>query len=224
MKTRFLIVLSLILSFSTSVFAQGKEEFHGEHKTPIPIEITAGNESSLYQMIVAKQFGKKQQFGFFNLLNYEVDYDSKTPDNYIVQTIFSYNFSRNFSLGAGANLKTFGGFKPLIAGAYTFFNKDFGLVIQPSIELEKDGVGELFTLFEWHPVSSKKIHPFASFQGATSFKSKNGKHDYSYVYLKLGIQTGNFRVGPALNLQEIGNGDFAKSHINFGGFLSLLIY
>ena len=217
MKKLIVIVLVCITSILQA------QEYQTSHSTPIPVEVTVGNKSSLYQMIVVRQFGKKKQFGFFNLLNYEIDYKQETPDSYIVQSIFSYNFNRHFSLGAGANLKAFGGFKPLLAGAYTFFNRNFGVVIQPSVELDKDGVSEIFALFEWHPKKFKKINPYFSLQGITSYKTKDSKHDFSYVYIKTGIQLGTFRLGPALNLQEIGNGSYSKSIVNMGGFISIIL-
>jgi len=220
---KVIIIFLVCFSVSINLYAQQVEEDQSLHSSPVPIQVTVGNQSTLYQMIFSKQFGKNNQYTFFNLSEYELSYESETPENYLIQSIFFYNINQNFSLGTGANLKAHGGFKPLIAGAYSFFNRNFDVVIQPSIELEKDGVGEVFVLLEWHPTKNKKVNPFVSIQGLTSYKAENGNHDFSYAYLKIGAQLGSFIVGPAVNFSEAGKGLYSQSNVNVGGFLRILI-
>lgn len=66
-------------------------------------------------MIVNKRFAPDSWFNFFNLINYEVDYDELTPDNYIIHTLGYYEFAKGFDVGAGGNFKAFGGFKPIVS-------------------------------------------------------------------------------------------------------------
>lgn len=218
------IILISSVFFSLFCNAQDVQTVPQEHyeTIPIPVEVMSGNRWSMFQTILAKNFGKTQNFNFFNLVNYEVDYDDEVPNSYIIQSIISYKVNDFIAIGAGANLKSFGGFKPLLATQITHFNEHIGLVVQPSIELHKDGVSELFALFEWHPVSDKKWTPYAGIQGTINLATKNGEHDFSYVNVRLGVQHDIFRFGPALNSRFIGS-DFHPEW-NVGGFVSITIF
>jgi hypothetical protein len=213
MKNIFLLGLVL---FSLQFFSQEEDLTPGQ--PPIPVEIFGGAKSSMYQMSVSKQLVAGSKFGFFNLVNYEVDYDLNTPDNYILQTLFSYNLTKRFNIGAGANLKSFGGFRPFVSASYSIFNKDIGFLVQPIYELTKDGLVEVFSLFEWHPTTNSKLKPYFRVQGLLAFKEQ---HSFSYHYWRAGVRFQNFTIGPALNVQYVGAN--AQSISNIGGFVSVLI-
>lgn len=219
------IVITVLLLCSTMVvYGQGKpSQQPTPESAPVPVVMMAGNKSGMYQMTLAKKFGSRKQFGFFNLVNYEVDYEPETPDNYIIMSVFSYNLNKHLSVGAGADLKAFGGFKPLVAATYTLFTKDIGLVVQPSVEVHQEGVGELFALFEWYPKFGNVINPYIGVQSITTFNTKDSQHSFSYAYFRAGIQINKVRFGPALNLQHSGSGSSQHTNTNFGGFITLLI-
>lgn len=221
MRHIIIVILIVFSQFCTAQETQIQASKH-HHSIPIPIEVMTGNNWTMYQSILVKDFGKNKKFNFFNLVNYEVAHDKQKPDSYIIQSLFSYKINNFIAVGAGANFKAFGGFKPLLASQITHFNRNIGLVIQPSIELDKEGVSELFALFEWHPSSTKKWTPYASIQGAINLTTKNGVHDFSYANLRLGVQHGIFKFGPALNSRFVGNN--FHSEWNVGGFVSISIF
>ena len=212
------IILSLSVLFALNVSAQEHQGEYTPKQPPIPVEVFVGENSSMYQMIVSKQITPGSKFGFFNLINYEVAYDEYVPDSYIIQSLFNYQIVKGLNIGAGANFKAFGGFKPLVSASYSFFNKDFSFLVQPSYEIDKDGSLETFALFEWHPVNQKKIQPYFRLQGLASL---NSEHTFSYHNWRAGIQYNMFIVGPAFNMQYVGPD--AISNTNFGGFLTILI-
>jgi len=151
-------------------------------------------------------------------VEYQVDYQEETPDNYLIQSILSYEFYKGFEIGTGANFKSFGGFKPLISLTYSKFGRNLGFVIQSSYELSKDGIGEIFGLFQWNPQNEKLIQPYLSIQALTAFKDR---HVYSYQYLWLGAQIKSFQFGPALNIEQVGS-DY-ETQMNIGIFLNINI-
>lgn len=214
----FFFILASFLSHGQDI--QGGHQ-GPSHKAPIPVEIMAGNNWLMFQNIIARDFGAKERFNYFNLINYEVEYVSEAPASYIVQSLFSYKLSQNFALGAGANLKAFGGFKPLVGGQFTYFDRKFGVVLQPSVELGHGGVAELFGLFEWNSTFEKQWQLYFSIQGASSFATSEAVHDFSYLNTRLGIQAGQYKIGPALNTRFIGSDVHAE--YNFGGFISISI-
>ncbi|MCG8574251.1 MAG: hypothetical protein MI810_05145 [Flavobacteriales bacterium] len=217
---QLLLIGGIALSMAT--YAQHESDTIPHHEeAPIPVEAMVGNKWAMFQTIITKDFANRK-VNFFNLINYEVDYDPNVPQSYIIQSVFSYNINRFFSVGTGANLKAFGGFKPLIAGRFSMFNRNVGLVIQPSIELHKNGVSEVFALFEWNPFNAGLVSPFFGIQGATNITTRNGEHDFSYINARLGVQVAQFRLGPALNSRFVG--PTGNIEMNYGGFISISIF
>lgn len=199
---------------SLNLFAQ-----EGLPPSPIPVEVMTGNYSSMYQMIVNKRFGAQSPFKFFNLISYEVDYNEYTPDDFIIESIVSYEFIRGFDAGLGANLKAHGGFNPVASISYSNFSPTHGIVIQPVYELNKDGEFSTLAIYEWHPVNDRKLQPYFRFQGLTAWGSK---HAFSYHYWRLGAQYHSFRLGPALNVEYVGPDKMTTW--NWGAFLNVELF
>lgn len=191
--------------------AQEKNLHHQVPQPPIPVEVMVGGKSTMYQMIVNKRVAQSSRFKLFNLINYEVDYDAQTPDNYIIQTIGYYEFAKGFDIGAGGNLKAIGGFKPVVSVEYTHITKNLGIVIQPVYEIHRDGEFSTMALLEWHPVNDKKLQPYFSIQSLTAWANV---HSFSYHYWRAGAQYKILRFGPAVNFQYHGRN--AESTVNWG--------
>jgi len=187
------------------------------YQPPIPVEVMVGENSTMYEMVVSKRI-MDSKFNFYNLINYEVDYNETTPNNYFVQTIITYDIAKGFGLGVGGNLKTYNVFKPLVAATYSRYTEKTGIYIQPSYEIHKDGLFELYALFEWTPTNKKKIQPYFKL---SAYTSRDAIHSFSYHNWRLGINYKSFRIGPALNVQYFG--EDATSYTNFGGFVNILI-
>ncbi|BDD05574.1 hypothetical protein [Aureibacter tunicatorum] len=228
---RIIILFFTCLSIISYAQDHSQTEEYGSYEAPIPIELMVGNKWLMFQNIISKNFGKNDQFNYFNLVNYEVNH--KRNDNegshganqeasYIVQSIFSYNLTQHFSLGAGANLKAFGGFNPIIAGQYTHFSRNFGLVLQPSFEFGETRIAELFALLEWYPDIQKSWQPYFSIQGASNLATATREHEFSYMNSRLGIQYKNIRLGAAINSRFIGEN--FMDEWNTGAFFSILIH
>jgi hypothetical protein len=214
---KFLIFIPFLL-ISVVLKAQENNPQFKIPQAPIPVEVMVGSKSTMYQMIVNKRFAPNSQFKFFNLINYEVDYNDLTPDSYIIQTIGYYEFAKGFDLGAGGNLKAFCGFKPLVSVEYTHFSRNQGIVVQPVYEVHQDGEFSTLAMFEWHPVNNSKIQPYFYIQALTA---RTNVHAFSYHNWRVGAQYKIFRFGPALNVEY--HGPNPKSELNWGGFVNILI-
>ena len=214
---RIRIIPFLLISMFLKAQEPGVQ--HQIPQSPIPMEVMVGAKSTMYQMTVDKRFAPGSRFKFFNLINYEVDDNEFTPDNYIIQTIGYFEFAKGFDVGSGGNLKAFGGFKPVVSVEYTHFSREIGIVVQPVFEVHKDGEFSTMVLFEWHPVNEHKIQPYFKLQALTS---RVGVHSFSYHNWRLGAQYKTFRFGPALNVEYFG--PHPKSNFNWGGFVNVLIF
>ena len=210
----FTTIILLLIGFNQ---LKAQDENSTQYQPPIPVEIMIGNNSSMYEMVVSKRI-MNSKFNFYNLINYEVDYDELTPNTYFIQSIVSYDLSKGFSIGVGGNLQTYNEFKPLIAASYAYFSESIGFFIQPSYEIHKDGAFELYSLFEWTPTNDKKMQPYLKISAYTSWKDI---HSFSYNYVRAGLNYKSFRFGPALNIQYFG--DNFKNNLNWGGFVNILI-
>jgi len=214
---KFIIFIPVLL-FSFMLKAQENNAQFQIPQAPIPVEVMVGVKSIMYQIIVDKRFAPGSRFKFFNLINYEMDDNEFTPDNYIIQTLGYYEFAKGFDVGAGGNLKAFGGFKPIMSVQYTNFSRERGIVIQPVYEIHKDGEFSTMAMFEWYPVGDKKIQPYFKLQALTAWTSE---HSFSYHNWRLGAQFKIFRFGPAVNVQY--HGESATSNMNGGGFVGVVI-
>jgi hypothetical protein len=215
---KYLVLFPFLLM---SIFLKAQEDqipFKAQ-QPPIPVEVMVGTKSGMYQMTINKRFTADSKFKFFNLVNYEVDYEDQTPNKYIVQTIASYEFIKGFDVGAGANLSAFGGFRPVVSTSYTRFTRAMGIIINPVYEIHKDGEFSVLARFEWHPVNDKKIQPYFSVQALTSWKDV---HSFSYHNWRAGIQYKIFSFGPAVNFEYVGKN--AEGTVNCGGFVNILIH
>ena len=206
--------MAVILMVSWDLYAQNVPP-----TSPIPVEVMSGNHSSMYQMIVNKRFVEESSFKFFNLVSYEIDDNDYTPDDYVIQSIAYYEFLKGFDAGLGANLKAYGGFKPVASVEYTSFTPTLGIVVQPVYEIDEDGEFSTLAIVEWHPMNGKKIQPYFRFQGLTAWASE---HAFSYHRWRLGAQYHHFRFGPALNVQYAGPDKITSW--NWGAFLSVEIF
>ncbi len=211
-------IIIIVLLVPTLLMAKEEKYTKSNEPSPIPVEIQAGDKSSSYQLILSRKIVKGEKLNYFNLVSYKHNYDDNLPKNYLIQSIVSYNIMKNLSVGFGANLKSFSGVKPLISAFYENASKNHFLLIQPSYELDKDGLFELFTTFTWSPRNEKKVQPYFNIQALISF---NENHAHSYHNWRLGAQYKIFRFGPAINIQYLGKN--AISNTNIGGFINVLI-
>lgn len=216
------LILSTIM-FCALVQSQNKksESNTANKNTLIPVDIMVGNHWTMYQVNTTKDFWTNDKLNFFGLVNYEVDHNNKSKNTYFIQTLFSYKINSFLSLGTGGNFKDGNIFVPIIASQLSYNNSNIGLTIQPSIEIDKEGVGDVFVLFEWYLDKNNKWKPFFGLQGSIGIKAKNGNHDVSYANINLGLQKNIFKFGPALNSRF--NGTNFNSEWNIGIFFSISI-
>lgn len=213
MKHIIILLFSIIV---TTTFSQDDKK--SVFQPPIPTELMVGNEYSLFKMIVTKQI-KGNKLKFYNLLSYEVEHQDLSAVNFFNQSVLFYDFTANISAGLGLNYKTFGGAKPVVSVLCSKFGKRGGYVIQPTIELHKEGAKELFVLFEYIHQNEKKIQPYFRLDAFTAFLKQ---HDYSFLNWRIGANRKGLRFGPALNIQYFGTQ--GANRFNFGGFVQVLIF
>jgi hypothetical protein len=212
MKSLILIFLFFLM---LSTLAQ-TDSVPSLFRPPIPVELMVGNKHTLFKMIVTKPINRKLKF--YNLLTYEVNHADFESSIFLNQTVLFYDFSTNVSAGLGVNLKTFGGLKPVFSVLYAKFTKSIGYIIQPTVEVHKDGAKELFGMFEYTFQNQKELQPYFRVDALTTWKAM---HDFSYTNLRLGLNRKGFRFGPAVNVQYFG--PTADSQYNWGGFINVLI-
>jgi len=219
-RNRVKLILFVLMFFASGILnAQDDTTQSRCVQSSVPVEAMIGNDYSSYQVVVNKQIGSAEsRFSFYSMVNYDMYYDNSIPDNYFIQSIFFYSLTERIGVGIGANSKPFEGTKPLIALSYSIYTENIGLYIQPSYEIYKDGLFELYALFSWSPNNDKRFQPYFKLEAYTSW---GDEHSYSYHNWRLGLQYKIFRLGPALNVGYFGEN--FDSMTNWGGFINIII-
>ncbi len=89
MKKIFVLVFTIISA--NNLFAQNIDSVKVKPpkiSPPVPVEIFAGNNGLVFQMIVSKHFSPKSRFGFFNVSSFTGDYASQNQKNSYLSQAF----------------------------------------------------------------------------------------------------------------------------------------
>lgn len=209
-------LLLIIVLYSIKLKAQDISAYETFEQI-FPIDVVIGDNSTMYQSIYNKDINGVEKLHFFNLVNFEFVYNESVPDYHIVQSLFYYDLFKGVQVGVGANFKSSGGFKPLLALSYGNYGANHTLFIQPSAEITKNGVAELFAIYEWSP-QKESLAPYFNIQLLNSWFLNDKGHDFSYAYFKLGMKRKSIRFGPAFNYQLFGKN---TEITNWGVFLGV---
>ncbi len=212
------VLITILLINVSSLMWQEQTPQNKVEINPVPIELIIGNNSSMYQMSFYKKIPSASAFAFTNIINYEVDYQPNNPASYMIQSVVLYELIKKFEIGIGATLTANGGFNPIITLSFFHASKSIRLSIQPSYELHKQGNGEIFSFFEWHPLNNRSLHPYFRLQALTSFRES---HQFSYHFWRLGVKYQIYHFGPALNVKHFGQN--FRTEINVGVFFKVNI-
>jgi hypothetical protein len=185
---------------------------------PIPVEIFAGHSYLNFQMIVAKPLQESSRFGFFNVTNFNGNYDNDLRKNeFLSQALLNYEILKGFSLAAGATMNYMTGFRPTVGLQYLYGSRKWLVVALPRIDLRDDFNFETFALVEFKPQLTEKLGLYTRAQGLYNHNTEQEFHDRSYLYLRAGLSVRNYQFGLGANFDRYGplkiNGE------NYGFFL-----
>lgn len=183
---------------------------------PTPVEFIFGHKRIQGQTIIIKNFSKSK-FGIFSLTTLAGDYKNvdKTNNELFSNIQLNYDVYKGLKVTSGATFSSAKGFAPIAGLEYVFVNKNFTVVINPTINLTKESSLANFAQVEFAPKTTK-LSPYVRLQGLYVQSFEENKHERSSVVLRLGISKKAFSTGLGLNQDFYGPTKISKS--NFGVF------
>jgi hypothetical protein len=183
---------------------------------PTPVEFIFGHKRIQGQTIIIKNFSKSK-FGIFSLTTLAGDYKNvdKTNNELFSNIQLNYDVYKGLKVTSGATFSSAKGFAPIAGLEYVFVNKNFTVVINPTINLTKESALANFAQVEFAPKTTK-LSPYVRFQGLYVQSFEENKHERSSVVLRLGISKKGFSTGLGFNQDFYGPTKISKS--NFGVF------
>lgn len=215
-----------ILLFWNTAFAQHSDSLFKavpkQPNPPIPVEVFAGNSYLNFQMIISKPFRQGSRFGFFNVTNFNGNYENNLRKNeFLTQSLVNYELYKGFSLAAGATMNYMTGFRPTAGLQYIYGDRKWLAVLLPRVDLRDDYNLETFALVEFKPRLTKTLGLYTRVQGLYNQNSKQEFHDRSYLYFRAGLSYQNYQFGLGVNLDRYG--PMKISEENYGLFLRVLL-
>jgi hypothetical protein len=207
--------LLLVVFISIQCYAQEKPSI-GSPIKPTPVEFLLGHKRIQGQTIIIKNFSKSK-FGIFSLTTLAGDYKNvdKTNNELFSNIQLNYDIYKGLKITSGATFSSAKGFAPIAGLEYVFVNKNFTIVLNPTIELNKSSGLANFGQLEYAP-KNDKLNPYFRIQGLYVHGINDNHHERSSIVLRTGISKKSFSTGLGLNQDYYGPSKIVKS--NFGVF------
>lgn len=177
-------------------------------------ELMAGNKSATLDLKVSAEIAPKLELFSRNLptVNYdnEVSYFGLASLGYAVFDGLNVLAQAQFIPGVGA--------APRAGLEYFKQVGDFGLYGEAVTTVQESPQVELLANVGYRQQLTENLRLIADLEAITLLSPKRG-HDYSTQRLRVGLGTGQFEFGPAINVEETGgNGDYnvgGSAKVNF---------
>lgn len=209
------IVVPFIL-ITIKVEAQEAEK----ERAPIPMEIFFGHEKINYLAIMNFSFGDSK-FGYFGVSSVLLPYENEEANNeFVMNNVLTYNFSGKFYATGGAQFHYAKGVVPTAGLQFFSANPKWLFLLSPNLQFAPDTNVETVGIMEYKPKLSPNLGLYTRLQGIYNHNLKNGLHDRSLLYLRLGLTKNRTRFGLGFNLDFYGPNRAREE--NFGLFIQHL--
>ena len=170
---------------------------------PIPLEVMAGTRYASSSVVLSRSFASGSRFGFFHLGTTNLEYESGDAE-VTTQDLLFFEPVRGFRIAGGAFYSSVPGLKPTAGLQYLRAGKSWFVLLSPRANMERDPAYSVFTILQLKPPLGARTKGFALMQ-ALSVLNSDG-HDFSYQWLRLGLDLEGRQFGLAINLEESSSG------------------
>ncbi|MFK8275982.1 hypothetical protein ACI76Y_09945 [Capnocytophaga cynodegmi] len=193
--------LSILFSVS-SISAQ--EQLKPVNNPPVSTEFLISNRGVAFQMTTIKKLQSVPQLGFFGVTNILGEWDNKSIRDYMIQANVSYQMVKGVDVIAGFQATPPGGFRPSAGIIYSYAKPDLLFVVNPRIDLTKNGTFETFSLVEYRPKINDNWSYYSRLQGVYVQTTDFEHHARSYIMARLGVIYKDINFGLGTNLDWYG--------------------
>ncbi|MDP9962239.1 hypothetical protein [Chryseobacterium lathyri] len=215
MKSPLLIACVLLLSNYLKAQEPPSPEFKNP---PVVVEVLAGNNGYASQMTVNKSFRSFPKLGIFSVTNFSSRWSETNSKDMMNQIHLTYHFAKGFSVLAGTHYTPSSGLRPNTALMYSYSSKEFLVTLMPRIDLANNSNWEGFALVEYKPKLNEFWNLYTRAQGLYCATINSGDHARSYLMLRVGISSKEFRFGLGANWDAYGPARNTKA--NYGVFVA----
>ena len=166
---------------------------------PIPVEVMAGTRYASSSVVLSRHFAPGARFGFFHLGTTNLDYESGEGE-VTTQDLLFFEPVRGFRIAGGAFYGSGPGFKPTAGLQYLRAGKSWFVLLSPRANLERDPAYSVFSILQLKPPLGAKAKGFALLQALSVLNSEG--HNFSYQWLRLGLDREGRQFGLAINLEQ----------------------
>lgn len=218
MQTKTFIAGCVLLFFFHAGYAQQESP-----PAPIPVEVFANDAGIQYQLVFNKPLFPKGKWYFFNLSNYFGGYHNEPAKNqFVTQTLISYDLWKGLGVAAGASMISFSGFRPTAGLRYAYTTPDWVFILLTRFDLTETHNFELFTLISRTVPISNRWRIYTRVQGLYNYNIDQDFHGRSYLNFRAGPAYKNVQFGIGVNIDAYGPTKKQEEH--YGAFVCMLLF
>lgn len=185
-----------------------------------PAELMGGNNYLHYQHSLGQALTPNSKFGWSHITTFIKRYrnnpeKSGQPDELMNQGYLTYQAHSLLSIKGGLFYTNVGGYQPTVGVQFFWQKKVVTVLINPRIDIAKNGAYEMFALLELTPQLTKSTKLYTRLQAMSNVNKK--AHNRSYQQARVGIDVKGFQFGGGLTLDEYGPA--GGVHFNGGIFV-----
>jgi hypothetical protein len=208
-KQLFVLILSLP-GFTPSLEAQTSAP-------PLPVEFLFSDKQLYFQMVVKKQFAPEGRLGYFTVATYSSSYDDFSNVKITMPMHLYYNIWKGFSPVGGAAINSVVGFSPYTGLQHNYSSRKILSVTVASFYINAEHDFKVFGLYEYKPRINENWSLYSRLQFMYNTSLKEGTHNRSYIYLRVGVKKESLIFGLGANLDQYG--PFKTFEDNYGAFV-----
>lgn len=184
------------------------------------VELMAGDKYLHYQHSISQSMKPGSKWGWQHIATFIKRFRTDPekggmPDELMNQGYLTFRVHTLLSVKAGLFYTNAGGYQPTAGLQFFRRKKDITAIINPRLDIRKNGSFELFTMLEFTPSLTRRTRLYTRMQAMTNIT--RGSHTRSYQMLRVGLTVKGFQVGGGLTLDEYGT--TGKVHFNSGLFI-----
>lgn len=189
---------------------------------PINLESLFANEGMSVSMSFSKNLQSIPEVGFYNISSIITDWETSALVDLMLQGGITYRLFRGVDVFGGYHYVPVNGVHASTGLRLTWAKDDLIVALMPRFDLYKNHAAELFLMTAYSPNIKNDLNFYSKFQGLYAALTKDGTHERSYAWFRVGLNYKDITFGLGANLDYYGP---VKANINnFGVFTSFDLF
>ncbi len=189
---------------------------------PINLETLFANEGMNVTMTFNKNLQSFPDIGFYNISSITTDWETSTLIDLMLQGGITYRLMNGINVFGGYHYVPVNGVHGSAGLQFTWAMNDLFVAITPRFDLYKNHAAELFLMTTYTPNIKNDLNFYSRFQGLYAALTKDGSHERSYAWFRVGMSYKDITFGLGANLDYYG--PMETNINNFGVFTAFNLF